>query len=70
MTRYQVRTDDMVHTVDAVTFTQGGGLRFFGEQGVIVAIFTSFYWLKLVPEEEKPAEEDTSSTEAPVLSGE
>jgi hypothetical protein len=59
----------MVHTVDAVTFTQDGGLRFYGEQGLLVAIFTSFYWLKLVPTEEKPAEEDSSSTETPALSG-
>lgn len=70
MTNYKVFAAGTVHDIEAVTFSQGQDLRFIGEKGAIVAVFTSFDWLKVVPEEEKPAEEDTSSTEAPVLSGE
>lgn len=69
MTKYQVFAAGTVHLIDAVTFSQGVDLRFIGENGSIVAVFTTFDWLKVVPAEEKPAEVDTSSTEAPVLDG-
>lgn len=70
MIKYQVFATNTLHAIEAVTFSQGSDLRFIGEKGAIVAVFTSFDWLKVVPEEEKPAVEDTSSTETPELSGE
>lgn len=69
MTKYKVFAADTLHDIDAVTFSQGADLRFIGENGSIVAVFTTFDWLKVVPAEEKPAAEDESATEAPVLEG-
>lgn len=69
MTKYKVFATNTLHEIEAVTFSQGDDLRFIGENGAIVAVFTTFDWLKVVPAEEKPAEVDNSSTEAPVLDG-
>lgn len=74
MTRYHVSSGGQPHEIEAVTFTQGASigvdLRFIGENGSVVAMFTTFDWLKVVPAEDKPAEDDPSSTDSPVLSGE
>jgi len=70
MIKYQVKTETDQHELEAVTFIQGDDLRFIGEQGAIVAIFTSFEWLKVMPADPKPVEEDTSSSPAPELAGE
>jgi hypothetical protein len=69
MITYEVFAGGTRHQIEAVTFSQGQDLRFIGENGSIVAVFTTFDWLKVVPAEEKPAAEDASTTEAPVLEG-
>lgn len=70
MTKYSIKTADGVRQIEAVTFVEGSTLRFVGEKGETVAIFTSFDWMVVVPAEDGPSETDTSSTETPVLSGE
>jgi hypothetical protein len=59
MTMYQVQaggsslTSAALHDIEAHTYVQdSSGLRFIGADGVTVAIFTSFDWMKVV----KPAE--------------
>jgi len=38
------------HEITAHTYTLGSdGLKFIGSDGVTVAIFTSFDWMKLIP---------------------
>ena len=70
MTKYQVKSAGEVHEVLAVTFTQGDDLRLIGEGGVVVAIFGSFDWLKVVPVVTAPVVEGDPSTEKPELAGE
>ena len=70
MTKYQVKSAGEVHEVLAVTFTQGDDLRLIGEGGVVVAIFGSFEWLKVVPVVTAPVVEGEPSTEKPELVGE
>jgi hypothetical protein len=70
MTKYQVQVCGALHTVEADTVDFLHGCLWFGSDKSTVAMFTSFDWLKVVPEEEKPTEEDASSTETPELSGE
>ncbi|WP_312388571.1 hypothetical protein [Stutzerimonas nitrititolerans] len=50
MSTYEVHAVGMVHDVTAHTYTIGSeGLKFIGSDGVTVAIFTTFDWMKLVP---------------------
>ncbi|OPA84290.1 hypothetical protein BFW86_24410 [Pseudomonas fluorescens] len=70
MIKYQVKSAGEVHEVMAVTFTQGDDLRLIGEGGVVVAIFGSFEWLKVVPVEPAPIVEPDPSTDNPELVGE
>jgi hypothetical protein len=49
MTMYQVHAAGIPHDIEAHTYVQdSNGLRFIGADGVIVAIFTSFDWMKVV----------------------
>lgn len=70
MNKYQVLSAGQGHLIEAVTFTQGNDLRFIGEGGAIVAIFTSFDWLKVVPAETAVKEETPTETASPEVSGE
>lgn len=58
MTKYEVHASGMPHEIVAHTYVQdSNGLRFIGSDGVVVAIFTSFDWMKVVkPVEQTPAE--------------
>jgi hypothetical protein len=50
MSTYEVHAVGMIHQVTAHTYTIGSdGLKFIGADGVTVAIFTVFDWMKLVP---------------------
>ena len=50
MSTYEVHAVGMIHQVTAHTYTIGSdGLKFIGSDGVTVAIFTTFDWMKLVP---------------------
>ena len=70
MIKYNIKSAGEVHEVLAVTFTQGDDLRLIGEGGVVVAIFGSFEWLKVVPVVTAPVVEGEPSTEKPELAGE
>lgn len=70
MNKYQVLSAGTIHAIEAVTFTQGPDLRFIGEGGAIVAIFTSFDWLKVVPDEAVASEDKPAQTTAPEVKGE
>lgn len=70
MNKYQVLSAGDIHTLEAVTFTQGPELRFIGEGGTIVAIFSQFDWLKVVPAETAPKDETQAETATPEVSGE
>lgn len=70
MNKYQVLSVGTIHTIEAVTFTQGQELRFIGEGGTIVAIFTSFDWLKVVPAETAVKQETPTETAAAEVKGE
>lgn len=70
MNKYQVLSAGTIHTIEAVTFTQGAELRFIGEGGTIVAIFTAFEWLKVVPAETAVKEDTPTETASPEVSGE
>ena len=49
MSAYQVHAVGMIHDVTAHTYTIGSdGLKFIGSDGVTVAIFTTFDWMKLI----------------------
>lgn len=49
MSTYQVHAVNQLHEVTATTYTLGSdGLKFIGSDGVTVAIFTTFDWMKLV----------------------
>lgn len=53
MTKYQLLAAGEPHEIEAHTYVQdSNGLRFIGSDGVVVAIFTSFDWMKVV----KPVE--------------
>ncbi|MFP5338081.1 MAG: hypothetical protein ACLGIW_06255 [Gammaproteobacteria bacterium] len=53
MTMYQVQAQGVPHDIEAHTYVQdSSGLRFIGDDGVTVAIFTAFEWMKVV----KPVE--------------
>ncbi|WP_434456515.1 hypothetical protein JQR85_13580 [Stutzerimonas urumqiensis] len=53
MTMYRVQAQGAPHDIEAHTYVQDSdGLRFIGSDGVTVAIFTSFDWMKVV----KPVE--------------
>lgn len=69
MIKYHIKSAGEVHEVLAVTFTQGDDLRLIGEGGVVVAIFGSFEWLKVVPVVTAPVVEGEPSTEKPELVG-
>lgn len=61
MTTYRVQSAGIggqLHELDAHTYVQdSSGLRFIGDDGVTVAIFTSFEWMKVVkPVEPTPTE--------------
>jgi len=61
MTMYHVQSAGLggqLHEIDAHTYVQdSNGLRFIGADGVVVAIFTSFEWMKVVkPVEPTPTE--------------
>ncbi len=58
MTKYEVHASGTPHEIEAHTYVQdSNGLRFIGSDGVVVAIFTSFDWMKVVkPVEQTPAE--------------
>lgn len=70
MNKYQVLSAGTIHMIEAVTFTQGPELRLIGEGGTIVAIFTAFDWLKVVPAETAVKEETPAETASPEVSGE
>lgn len=70
MNKYQVSSGGEGHIIEAVTFTQGNDLRFIGEGGAIVAIFTSFDWLKVVPAEPASKDETPTETATAEVSGE
>lgn len=70
MITYLVFAAGTEHSIKAVTFTQGADLRFIGENGSVVAVFTSFEWLKALPAEPKPETTDTLTTDKPELAGE
>lgn len=71
MIEYIIKAGGEQQSVKAVTFTQGvNDLRFIGEHGAIVAIFTTFDWMLVVPAEVKPTPVDTSSTVKLELAGE
>jgi hypothetical protein len=70
MTTYIVSTGTEQHTVDALTFTLGADLRFIGQGGSIVALFTSFVWFKVVEPVVVPVEPEAPSTATPELAGE
>lgn len=49
MSTFIVHAIGVEHQITAHTYTLGSdGLRFIGSDGVTVAIFTSFDWMKLV----------------------
>jgi hypothetical protein len=56
VTTYQVHAVGIPHDIEAHTYVQdSNGLRFIGADGVVVAIFTSFDWMKVVkPVEQTP----------------
>ena len=58
MTKYQLLAAGEPHEIEAHTYVQdSSGLRFIGSDGVVVAIFTSFDWMKVVkPVEPAPTE--------------
>lgn len=70
MNKYQVSSGIQNHIIEAVTFTLGSDLRFIGEGGSIVAIFTTFDWLKLVPAESTVKDETPAQTSTAEVSGE
>lgn len=71
MNKYQVLSAGTIHAIEAVTFTQASTeIRFIGEGGAIVAIFTAFDWLKVVPAETAVKEETPTETASPEVSGE
>jgi hypothetical protein len=50
LTKYIVHATGIEHEITAHTYVNGSdGLRFVGSDGVTVAIFTTFDWMKLVP---------------------
>lgn len=50
MSTYIVHAIGVEHEITAHTYTLGSeGLKFIGSDGVTVAIFITFDWLKLVP---------------------
>lgn len=50
MTQYQVRAVCSVHSIDATTYViDAQGLRFVSADGVTVAIFTAFDWMRIAP---------------------
>jgi hypothetical protein len=55
MTMYHVQSSGLggqLHEIVAHTYVQdSNGLRFIGDYGVVVAVFTQFDWMKLIPAE-------------------
>lgn len=60
MTMYHVQSAGLggqLHEIVAHTYVQdSNGLRFIGDDGVVVAVFTQFDWMKLIPAEPTPTE--------------
>lgn len=50
MTQYQIRAVGEVHSIEAATYViDSQGLRFVSADGVTVAIFTAFDWMRIAP---------------------
>lgn len=50
MSKYNVHATNKEHDVEAHTYViDSNGLRFIGADGVTVAVFTKFDWMKLIP---------------------
>lgn len=50
MTKYQIHSTGVVHELEAATYVQdSNGLRFIGTDGVTLAIYSQFDWMRIAP---------------------
>lgn len=50
MTKYQIHSTGVVHELEAAAYVQdSNGLRFIGTDGVTLAIYSQFDWMRIVP---------------------
>lgn len=50
MTKYQIHATGQVHELEATTYViDANGLRFVGADGVVVAIYSAFDWMRVAP---------------------
>lgn len=55
MTKYQIHSTGVVHELDAATYViDSNGLRFIGTDGITLAIYSQFDWMRIAPVESAP----------------